>query len=124
MSLDSFPTRDNNSVLATRSEARFERAIVEVDSFVVQQRDRKDYGTDFQLEAGKTGGMTNFRVHVQLKGTDTDANNDGSISVSVRRTNLNYMLSQPHSIYVCYHAPTDRLLARAADWNSPKKVGA
>ncbi|NQV28524.1 MAG: DUF4365 domain-containing protein, partial [Rhodopirellula sp.] len=115
MSLDDFPTRDNNSVLASRAETSFERTIAEVDRFVVQQRDRKDYGTDFQMEAANAGGMTNFRVHVQLKGTESDANKDESISVSVKRTNLNYMLSQPHSIYVCYHAPTDRLLVRSAD---------
>ncbi|QDV73852.1 TPR repeat-containing protein YrrB [Botrimarina mediterranea] len=56
--------------------------------------------------------MTNSRVHVQLKGTNKKANLDGSISISVPRTNLNYLLNQPHSIYVCYHAPTGRLLAR------------
>lgn len=115
MSVDDFPIRDDNSVLATRAETFFERAIAEVGRFVVQQRDRKDYGTDFQMEAGNAGGMTNFRVHVQLKGTESNANKDESISVSLKRTNLNYMLSQPHSIYVCYHAPTDRLLARSAD---------
>ena len=102
MSLDDFPTRDDNSVLATRAETSFERAIAEVGRFVVQQRDRKDYGTDFQMEADNAGGMTNFRVHGQLKGTESDANKDKSISVSVKRTNLNYMLSQSDSdcIYV------------------------
>lgn len=115
MSLDDFPTRDDNSELSTRAETSFENAIAAVGLFVVQQRDRKDYGTDFQIEAEKLGGMTNFRVHAQLKGTDAEANKDGSISVSVKRTNLNYMLSQPHSIYVCYHAPTHRLLVRSAD---------
>lgn len=115
MSLDEFPTRDDNSVLATRAETSFEHAIGEVGRFVVQQRDRKDYGTDFQMEAENAGGMSNFRVYVQLKGTGSNANKDESISVSVKRTNLNYMLSQPHSIYACYHAPTDRLLVRSAD---------
>lgn len=115
MSLDDFPTRDHNSVLATRAETLFEGAIVEVDRFAVQQRDRKDYGIDFQIEAANAGGMTNFRVCVQLKGTDSNPNKDESISISVKRTNLNYLLSQPNSIYVCYHAPTDRLLVRSAD---------
>ncbi len=59
--------------------------------------------------------MTNFRVHAQLKGTDKAANKDGSISVSVARTNLNYMLSQQNSIYVCYHSPTRSLLVRSAE---------
>jgi tetratricopeptide (TPR) repeat protein len=115
MSLDDFPTRDDNSVLAARAETLFEHVIATVGRFVVQQRDRKDYGTDFQLEADNAGGMTNFRVHVQLKGTESNINKDESISISVKRSNMLYLLSQPYSIYVCYHAPTDRFLVRSAD---------
>ena len=44
MLLNDFPTRDDNSVLATRAEMSFERSIAEVSRFVVQQRDRKNYG--------------------------------------------------------------------------------
>lgn len=115
MSLDNFPIRDNNSELSAQAESIFERAIVEAGQFVVQQRDRRDYGSDFQIEAKHSGGMTNYRVHVQLKATDKSANRDGSISVSVSRTNLNYMLSQANSVFVCYHAPTNTLLARSAE---------
>lgn len=115
MSLNDFPTRDSNSELATLAESKFEGAVAEAGQFVVQQRDRQDYGTDFQLEAMQSGQMTNCRVHVQLKGTDKAANRDGSIRISVARTNLNYMLSQPNSVYVCYHAPTDALLFRSAE---------
>jgi tetratricopeptide (TPR) repeat protein len=115
MSFDDFPTRDYNSELSTLAENRFERAVVEAGFFVVQQKDRHDYGTDFQIEAKHLGGMSNYRVHVQLKGTDKAANRDGSISVPVARTNLNYMLSQATSVYVCYHVPTDTLLVRSAD---------
>jgi tetratricopeptide (TPR) repeat protein len=115
VSLDEFPTRDSNSELAAVAESWFERVIVDAGLFVVQSRDRRDYGTDFQIEAKQSGGMTNYRVHVQLKGTEKPANRDGSVSVSIDRMNLNYMLSQPHSIYVCYHAPTRQLLVRSAD---------
>lgn len=115
VSLDDFPIRDNNSELAAQAEVAFERAVIEAGQFVVQQRDRRDYGTDFQLEAKHSGGMTNFRVHAQLKGTDKATNKDGSISISVDRTNLNYMLSQPDSIYVCYHAPARELFVRSAE---------
>ena len=38
MSLDDFPTRDNNSELAALAEVAFEHAIVEARHFVVQQR--------------------------------------------------------------------------------------
>lgn len=115
MSLDDFPTWDKNSELAAQAEAAFEHAVAEAGDFVVQQRDRRDYGTDFQLAAKLSGGLSNYRVHIQLKGTDKAVNKDGSISVSVTRTNLNFLLSQPNSAYVCYHAPTKSLLVRLAE---------
>jgi tetratricopeptide (TPR) repeat protein len=115
MSLDDFPTRDDNSELAARAESKFQQSVVDAGHFVLQQRDLHDYGTDFQIEATQAGSMTNCRVHAQLKGTNRTANRDGSISLSVDRTNLNYMLSQTHSIYVCYHAPTEALLVRSAE---------
>src|SRR4051812_24709042 len=59
--------------------------------------------------------MTNLRVHVQLKGTDTEPNKDRSVSVSgIERANLNYLLGQSDSIYVCFHCPSRRLLCRYA----------
>ena len=115
MSLDDFPAWDKNSELATQAEAAFEHAVAQAGSFVVQQRDRRDYGTDFQLAAKQSSGLTNYRVHIQLKGTDKAANKDGSISVSVARTNLNFLLSQPNSVYVCYHTPSGSLLVRSAE---------
>jgi len=115
LSLDDFPVRDDNSELSAKAEAAFEGAIVEARQFVMQLRDRHDYGTDFQLEAQHSGGMSNFRVHAQLKGTDKATNKNGTISISVARTNLNYLLSQANSVYVCYHAPTKQLLARSAE---------
>jgi tetratricopeptide (TPR) repeat protein len=115
VSLDDFPIWDKNSELATLAEVAFEHAVAQAGSFVVQQRDRRDYGTDFQLAAKQSSGLTNYRVHIQLKGTDKPVNKDGSISVSVARTNLNFLLSQPHSVYVCYHAPTGSLLVRSAE---------
>ena len=115
MSLDQYPIRDDNSEIATLAESKFEQAIATARHFVVQQRDRNDYGTDVQIEASLSGSMTNFRVHIQLKGTEKHLNNDGSISISVPRTNLNYMLSQPNSVYVCFHAGTNQLLCRSAE---------
>lgn len=115
MAIDDFPSRDNNSRLATLAETAFTNAIAQVALFVLQKSDNKDYGSDFQIEVEGSGHMTNLRVHVQLKGTRSNANKDGSISISVKRANLNYLLANPHSIYVCYHAPTDRLLVRSVD---------
>jgi tetratricopeptide (TPR) repeat protein len=115
MSLDDFPIWDPNSELNVQAEAAFEHSVVEAGQFVIQQRDRRDYGTDFQLAAKRSGSMTNFRVHAQLKGTSKAANKDSSISVPVDRTNLNYMLSQPNSIYVCYYVSTRALFVRSAE---------
>ncbi len=115
VSLNDFPTWDKNSELATQAEAAFELAVAEGGCFVVLQRDRHDYGTDFQLAAKHSSALTNYRVHIQLKGTDKPANKDGSISVSVARTNLNFLLAQPNSAYICYHAPIRSLLVRSAE---------
>lgn len=52
---------------------------------------------------------------MQLKGTAGAANADGSVSVAVERTNLNYLLSPSDSLYVCHHVPTGRTLVRSAD---------
>ena len=78
-------------------------------AFILQGADRKDYGTDFQIEVTENGLATNARVHVQLKGTEKALNTNGSLSIDVRRTNLNYLLMQPYSVYVAYHIPTGSL---------------
>ena len=112
--LDDLPKRDRNSQIQEQSETAFQTAISGCDEFVVQL-DKKDYGTDYVIEARDAGVRTNVRVHVQLKGTGREKNADGSISVSIDRTNLNYLLMQPYSIYVCCHMPSKHLLVRSAD---------
>lgn len=114
-SIDDLPTRSTTHVLDDRATQAFTNAIIDVGAMLVQQVDRKDYGTDVQLEVAVGEGASNVRVHVQIKGTDSAANRDNSVSVGVERTNLNYLLAQPCSFYVCLHAPTGRLLARLAD---------
>ena len=113
--LDDLPKRDRNSQIQEQSETAFQTAISECDEFVVQSEDKKDYGTDYVIEARDAGVRTNVRVHVQLKGTRRKRNADGSISVSIDRTNLNYLLMQPYSIFVCCHTPSKQLLVRSAD---------
>jgi len=61
------------------------------------------------------GRATNVRVHVQLKGTESQLNADGSLSIGGRRKNLNYLLMQPHSVYVAYHVPSGSLRVRTAE---------
>ena len=113
--LDDLPKRDSNSQIQEQSETAFQTAISECGEFVVQSEDKKDYGTDYVIEARDAGVRTNVRVHVQLKGTGRKKNADGSISVSIDRTNLNYLLMQPYSIFVCFHTPSKQLSVRTAD---------
>jgi tetratricopeptide (TPR) repeat protein len=106
---DKLPCRDRNHEIEDAALAAFQKRLVESGCFILQASDRKDYGTDCQVEVVAGGQATNVRVHVQLKGTERASNADGSLSIPVERTNLNYMLMQPYSFYVCYHLPTDSL---------------
>ena len=112
--LDDLPERHSTHDTAETAESAFRDAVDSTGLFVSQTSDRHDYGTDIQIEAKKESSMTNLRVHVQLTGTRSEINADGSVSISVARTNLNYLLSQPDSIYVCYHLPSKQLFARYA----------
>ena len=112
---DHFPKRDENSWIQDSSEAAFKTAIVASRDFGDQSADKRDYGTDYQIEVYDAGRATNVRVHVQLKGTTCESNADGSVSLSVERKNLYYLLMQRGSIFVCYHVPTNRLLVRMVD---------
>ncbi|GAB2577038.1 tetratricopeptide repeat protein [Dyella jejuensis] len=109
------PKRDKNHSLEAKAEAAFEKLIADSECFFVQSRDRKDYGVDFQIEAVRDGSPTNVRVHVQLKGTAKAINADGSISVDIAMANLNYLMMQAYSFYVCYHQPTGSLKFRSAE---------
>ena len=112
--LDDFPKRHSSHRIEEQSRTAFCAAISECEEFIIQS-DKCDYGTDFQIEASDAGRMTNVRVHVQVKGTTREASADGSIRVSINRTNVKYLEMQPGSIFVAYHIPTDRLLVRRVD---------
>ena len=113
--LDDLPKRDRNHEILEQSETVFQTVISECGEFVIQSTGKYDYGTDFLIEASDAGAITNVRVHVQLKGTQYKKNTDGSVSLSINRTNLNYLAMQPNSIFVCYHIPSKRLLVRRVD---------
>jgi tetratricopeptide (TPR) repeat protein len=106
---DDLPRRSRNHEIEEKAEAAFKTRLLESGAFILQRADHKDYGTDCQIEVVDQNDATNVRVHVQLKGTERTANADGSISVEIDRTNLNYLLMHPHSFYACYHLPTDSL---------------
>ena len=109
------PERASTHVLEDESELAFETALSNSGLFQYQSKDRKDYGTDYNIEALSTDYVTNVRVSAQLKATDKQINSDESVSVSIDRKNLNYLAAQPYSIYVCYHRPTNRLYVQEAE---------
>lgn len=113
--LDDLPKRHTNHATESKAEAAFQNLLSNSEDFVLQASDRKDYGTDCQIEVIDHESATNVRIHVQLKGTEKAANADGSVSVEIRRSNLNYLLMQPHSFFVCYHVPSDTLRFCSAD---------
>lgn len=107
--LDDLPKRDPNHVTEEKAETAFQGCLTESGRFILQRADRKDYGTDCEIEVVEQERATNVRVHVQLKGTERPLNTDGSLSIEVSRSNLNYLLMHPHSFYAAYHIPTGSL---------------
>lgn len=112
---DELPVRGETHVLEGQSEIEFETILSELGYFQYQSKDRRDYGTDYILEALHNEFVTNMRLSAQLKGTDKEQNLDGTISISVERNNLNYLAAQPYSIYICFHRPTKKLYVREAE---------
>lgn len=112
---DDLPHRDRNHEIEDKAIAAFQMRLNQSGAFILQAPDRKDYGTDCQIEVVAEGRATNVRIHVQLKGTERALNADGSLSVEVRRNNLNYLLMQPCSVYVAWHEPTGSLRIRTAE---------
>ncbi|WP_217809571.1 DUF4365 domain-containing protein [Paracoccus sp. J56] len=107
--LDDLPKRDANHVAEEKAEAALQARLAASGRFILQRSDRKDYGTDCEIEVVDQEQATNVRVHVQLKGTERPLNADASLSIEVSRSNLNYLLMHPHSFYAAYHIPTSSL---------------
>jgi hypothetical protein len=95
----------------------------------------EDYGVDGAFELKLAGFMTNFRAQVQLKGVvSAETNKDGSISLSVRTANLNYLLNGTSPIYLLFDAKREeflyvwareeekRLGAVNSDWKNQQEV--
>jgi len=104
------PKRPRRHRTGTKAVVAFEAALEAHDLFFSQGGDREDFGVDLEIEALDGEEPTNFRVQMQVKGTESAMNADNSVSVSVKRSTLNYLEAQPHACLVCYHIPTQRLL--------------
>lgn len=113
--LDDLPKRHKNHVTESQAESAFQKLLALSNDFFLQASDRKDYGTDCHIEVVSRDNATNVRIQVQLKGTEKAENADGSICIEIQRANLNYLLMQPHSSFVCYHVPTQKLRVCTVD---------
>lgn len=107
--LGQLPKADRNAELQ-RLSIRALQAALPSDKFVFRGETAEDAGVDGSLELLIGSRYTNLRAQVQLKSTDSaSANVDGSVSVQVRTSNLNYLLNGPCPIYVLYVAPRDEV---------------
>lgn len=113
--LDDLPTRTADHVGETESRDAFRTAFRD-PLYLIRDETERDYGVDYHVEAiADATQPTNIRFHAQLKASTKDDNTDGSFSYSVARTNLNYLLNSPRSIYVFYARGTGALLYRWAE---------
>ncbi len=107
------PKVNQNENLETISN-NFFRPLFDVNKFEIRSETVRDKGIDFHIEIKKersTGDSvyTNFRFAVQLKATESiDANADGSFSLQIYSSNINYLLNNGMpAFYVFYHQPTN-----------------
>lgn len=108
-SFNDMPGRGRNRAIEAKAEAAFRSLMADSPDFIVQRADENDFGSDCQIEVLDEGLATNVRLHIQLKGTERSLNADGSLSISIERTNLNYLIARGHSLFVAYHVPTGSL---------------
>ena len=112
---DKLPKRGRNHQIQKQSESAFESTFSDSIYFDIQSSERRDYGTDYVLEAISLDEATNVRVHVQLKGTEGEFSAHGAINVPIKRTTLNYLAMPPGSILVCHHVDSGSLLVVRVD---------
>ncbi|WP_437835553.1 DUF4365 domain-containing protein [Sorangium sp. So ce1153] len=107
--LGPLPKADSNSALQRRSLQALAAALSS-DEFILRDERVDDFGVDVTLEVISNSRATNCRSQVQLKArSGLEMNRDGSFSVSVETTNLNYLLNGPCPLYVLFRPETSDL---------------
>jgi len=87
------PLANPNEELETVSN-NFFKPLFDVSKFEIRSEDFRDKGIDFHIEIKKASKHTNFRFAVQLKATEIlKANSDGSTSLQLNTSNINYLLN-------------------------------
>jgi uncharacterized protein DUF4365 len=94
VNLGPLPKSDRNAELERTSLAGL-RAILPANKFLFRDERTDDAGVDGSIELLIDSAYTGLRSHIQLKATDSDkVNRDGSVSISIKPQNLNYLLNQ------------------------------
>jgi hypothetical protein len=119
--LGPLPEGDRQETLQQLSLIALRRRLP-ADRFLFRDERVDDKGVDGSLEvkveanpSAAGGGLpisrfTNFRSQVQLKSTAKAARNqDGSVSVAIETSNLNYLLNGPCPIYFLWISATDEM---------------
>ena len=106
--LGPLPISDDNAKLQRESIKALNALLKGQDDILFRDERVEDYGVDGSFELKLRGGMTNFRGQVQMKAPDhVMPLIDGSISLSVRTANLNYLLNGTAPVYILYDSPKD-----------------
>lgn len=132
--LDPLPTADAASALQ-RDSFKALHALLPSHQYILREERADDYGVDASLEIIVDGRATNMRSHLQIKGRSaTTEDKSGAIRVSIRTSNLNYLLNAICPIYVLYRPEANELrytYARSAwarvesedpSWRSQKHI--
>jgi hypothetical protein len=100
--LGPLPQTNRNAEIQRMSFAAIQSCLP-TDKFVFRDERIEDAGVDASLELLVGSGNSNLRAQAQLKGTDSDEYNvDGSFSLQVDVSNLNYLLNGVCPIYLLY----------------------
>lgn len=99
------PIRDDNARLEDESLDAF-RVLIPKDRLVIRDERKCDYGIDLSLEIVAGIHVTNYRSCAQIRArTNIKENTDGSISLSIRTSTLNYLLNGTCPILILYRKP-------------------
>ena len=86
------------------------RSVLLVDRFRLRSEPGKDRGNDRYLELKSEGRDTNCRAQIQLKAAESwKQNRDGSVSLSVKTSNFNYLLNGTSPIYILWNSENEEL---------------
>src|SRR5882724_10310058 len=93
------PLSNPNEELETISKQLL-MPLFDASRFEIRPEDVRDKGIDLHIELKTPTKHSNFRLVIQLKATDSKkANADGTISLQIQRSNLNYLLNNPGPAY-------------------------